>query len=209
MQTQQPATHNQQPTPMISEELEFRISQYADGSLPAADAVALEAALANDSEARAMLAEYRRLDGAMKRELALPVVNWDRLAGHLSDAVAAADERQQSNFTLRIGSGVSIWGRLAIAAMVLVAVGSAAWLGLRPARSTNVAIKPSLVQLAEITGPRAEAANRPAVEEVAIGPSASAGSVNYAVAEDIVYRTPRVVIASSRSDRQDSSPLPY
>ncbi len=190
---------------MISEELQFRISQYADGTLPATDAVALEATLAGDADARAMLVEYRKLTAAIDRELALPAVNWDRLAEHLSDTVAAADEQQQSNYTLRIGN----WGRLAIAAMVMIAVGSSAWLGLRPGRSTNVALKPSPVQLAEITGPRAEAAIQPAVEEVAIGPSASARNVNYAVAEDIVYRTPRVVIASSQSDRQDSSSLPY
>ena len=194
---------------MISEELEFRISQYADGSLPAEEVDALEAALASDAEARAMLADYRKLDTQLKRQFVLPAMNWERLAGHLSDAVAAADERAYASSPMRIGN----WVRVAIAAMVVLAVGSAAWLGMRPAKSTDVAIKPTahpaLLAVAEVSGPRVETSKQPTVEEVAIGPSKSASGVNYAIAEDLVYRTPRVVIASSGSIGQDTSSLPY
>jgi len=79
---------------VIDERLEFQISQYADGTLPAGDVAALEAVLASNAEARALLAEYQSLDGSLKRELPLPAMNWDRLAAHLSGAVAAEDERQ-------------------------------------------------------------------------------------------------------------------
>ena len=52
---------------MISEELEFQISQYADGSLSAEETAALEAVLASDSEAAALLADYRKLDATIQR----------------------------------------------------------------------------------------------------------------------------------------------
>src|SRR5437660_8410823 len=74
---------------------------------------------AYDIEARALLEDFRKLDGALKREMTLPAVNWDRLAERLSDAVAEEDERARRVY--RIGAW---WGRVAIAAMVLIAIGS-------------------------------------------------------------------------------------
>ncbi len=208
---------------MIDEQLEFRISQYADGSLPAEEIAALEALLASDAEARAMLESYRKLEVAMKRELTLPAVNWDRLAGHFSDALTAAEAQERSTYKIHVSTRTFVsrtWGRLAIAATVLLAIGTAAWLTLRPAHPTNVAMdvpaptsisphNPTLVAIAEISGPAAEASNGPAVEEVAIGPSPAAQHTNYAAAEDIIYRTPHVVIASSQLERQDSAWLPF
>ena len=38
---------------MITEQLEFRIAQYADGTLPASEVAALESELATSAEARA------------------------------------------------------------------------------------------------------------------------------------------------------------
>ena len=61
----------------------------------------------------------------------------------------------------------------------------------------------------EVGGP--EVSDKPAVEEVAVEPSDSAlaAAENYRIAEDIVYRPSRVVIASGDTDRQDSGRLPY
>src|SRR4051812_13161780 len=77
---------------MFDEQLEFQISQYADGTLPADEVAALEAILAADADARALLEEFRSLNASLKRELPLPAVRWDRLAEHLSAAVAAETE---------------------------------------------------------------------------------------------------------------------
>src|SRR4051812_40975261 len=110
---------------MMTEELEFQISQYADGTLPLSERAALETQLAADAEAREMLAEYRRLGEHLSRDLPpLPVVKWDRLAEHLSNVVAESD---QPAVICRItpagaSSGWSWRSRLAIAASVIVAV---------------------------------------------------------------------------------------
>lgn len=77
---------------MTFEELEFAISQYLDGTLPAAQVAELEARLAVDAAARALLDEYRRLDSALKLS-GVPALQWDRLAEHLSNAVAADAEQ--------------------------------------------------------------------------------------------------------------------
>src|SRR5947208_8726835 len=117
---------------MDREALEFQISQYADGTLPAGDVAALEARLADDAEAREMLAEYRRLDAHLARHLPpMPNVNWDRLAAHLSTAVAAEADAVPV-VAGRIGpASASTWtwrSRFAIAASVAIVLGTGALL---------------------------------------------------------------------------------
>jgi anti-sigma-K factor RskA len=190
---------------MISEELEFRIAQYADGSLPAAEVAELEAALAADAEARALLEEYRKLDTILKAEApALPNVRWDRLADHISKAV---DDEDRATTTYTI---TSWWVRsAAVAAVVAIAFGVVA---LWPRGNGNIAQNdpndhPTAVALIEVGGP--ETSSKPAVEEISVEPSALAEAGNYRIAEDIVYRPSRVIIASDDQNRQDSSRLPY
>ncbi len=192
---------------MISEELEFRISQFADGTLPAEEVAALEATLAGDAEARAMLASYRKLDSAIRAEMTTPAMDWDRLSTQISRTIAAHDEAMTTGVWGRIG----VWGKMAVAAMILLAIGGAALILLRPGVRTDLAIKPTAhrIELAEVTGPVAESASSVGVEDVAIGPAPSASSASYAAAEDIVYHAPLVVIASSQFQRQDSAALPY
>lgn len=76
---------------MTSDELEFAIAQYTDGTLPAGERAALEARLAADADARALLDEYRAVDATLKGP-AVPEFQWDRLAEQISGAVAAADQ---------------------------------------------------------------------------------------------------------------------
>src|SRR5690349_17255631 len=101
---------------MNSEQLEFQISQYVDGTLPAAEAAALEAVIASDADARTVLEDFRRLDVAMKNQAPLPPINWDRLAAHLSDAVAREDQATTS-IPIR-----NWWRPVAIAAAMLIAI---------------------------------------------------------------------------------------
>src|SRR5438105_19050 len=101
---------------MDREQLEFRISQYVDGTLPAAEVAALEAVLAADAEARAVLEDFRKLDAAMKDQARLPQIYWDRLAAHLSDAVARQDEAM-APASIAIRAPIRAWWRpLAVAA---------------------------------------------------------------------------------------------
>ncbi len=73
---------------MLDSRLEFLISQYLDGSLPAEDCRLLEKRLAADPAARALFEQHKALDAAMK-SLPLPEVHWDRFAQHISDAAVA------------------------------------------------------------------------------------------------------------------------
>jgi hypothetical protein len=47
------------------------------------------------------------------------------------------------------------------------------------------------------------------VEDVTIGPSPGGSGMNYAAAEDLIYHTPRVVIASNQVQRQDMGAFPF
>jgi hypothetical protein len=74
--------------------------------------------------------------------------------------------------------------------------------GTTPTPNTAVAI-------VEVSGPSIPAASQPAVAQVEIGPSPWARQTNFGVAEQVVYRPPRVLIASGQVDRQDSGRLPF
>jgi anti-sigma factor RsiW len=188
---------------MDREQLEFRISQYADGTLPAAEVAALEATLASDAQARALLEDFRKVDAALKTtELPLPTVNWDRLAEHISSAVADED-RATTSVPIR-----AWWiRRVAMAAAVLIVVGSVIFWPKRAGH--EVASNPPAVAIVQVSGPEAPSA-APVAEITLAAPAAIAPQENYRIAEDIIYRPPRVVIASGQADRQDTpSRLPY
>ena len=74
---------------MTRDELEYAISQYIDGVLPPLERSALEEQLAGDPEARAILAEYRKLDATLKASMPLPSIAWDRLTAEIQDSIAA------------------------------------------------------------------------------------------------------------------------
>jgi anti-sigma-K factor RskA len=194
---------------MMSEELEFRIAQYADGTLSAEEIAALETTLSGDAEARAMLESYRKLDAALKRELPLPAMDFDRLHRHLSDAVA---ERDRSMVTITLFPWKRAAG-VAVAAMVLIAVGSILFRSSKPAVVEEVAIvnppaATSAAPVVSVSGPAIQVAAAP-VEEVSIGPSpvAQRQPLTYAASEDLIYRAPRVVIASAYAKPEDTASL--
>ena len=60
---------------MNREQIEFAISQYLDGTLNPLKRAGVEAHLEKDADARALLEEYRRLDGVLKGALPEPAVN--------------------------------------------------------------------------------------------------------------------------------------
>ena len=203
---------------MIDEQHEFQIAQYADGTLPTADRAALEQMLATDAAARALLDEYRRLDATLKRELPMPAMNWDRLAAHLCDAVAEEDRA-----TTTIAWPLRNWGKIAAAAAIVLLIGTIALLTLRPATpggGGNVVVNvtpPSpqppatnnVTVVVVVTGPAAETTAAAPVVEINVGPSAWAKQTNFGVADSVVYREPRVTIASGRIERQDTGRLPF
>jgi anti-sigma factor RsiW len=215
---------------MIDEQLEFLISQYADGSLPESERALVDLRLQTDADARALLEEYRSLDATLKSSMPLPAVNWDRLAEHLSDAVATQrDEAHASGVWGRIGFGV----RLAIAACVmLAAVGLVVWTAMKSGGTPNttlvqgggnnpvvnpshVAVNPDLAPeqrpapVVIVRGPAAQSAPAAPVVVVSVGPSSDV-TPNWRAAEGVVTGPSRAIwIASSYDGAQDTQRLPY
>ena len=72
---------------MIDETLEFQITQYLDGDLPAEAVAALEERLGVDADAREVLEQYRKLNGVLDSALPVPAMNWDRVTARISSAV--------------------------------------------------------------------------------------------------------------------------
>ena len=219
---------------MIDEQLEFLISQYADGSLPESERTLVELRLQGNAEARTMLDEYRALDATLKSSMPLPAINWDRLAEHLSEAVAEHREARATTVLGRIGT----FGRLAIAACVVVAVGGIAlWTTIKPPRggdnttivhsgggNNNSAVEntpidpdttnvvppaPRPAPVVVVRGPAPQAAPEAPVVVIAVGPSASV-QPNWRAAEGVVTGPSRAIwIASSYEGAQDTQRLPY
>src|SRR5437763_2310389 len=158
-----------------------------------------------------------RFDEMLRSASPTPVLNWDRLASQLSGAVAAEAEREEEDekpaVLGRIG-WVRTFGRLAVAACVLVVTG----LGLRTYMMTGgntntgvphaiapTPVPPTLADATpkvEIDVSTAEAAKQPAVADVSIGPSKS-----YAASDEGYHyqanRSPVVIVtpADRASDR--------
>jgi negative regulator of sigma E activity len=78
---------------MSPEQLEFILTQYLDGTLPAEEAGALERALESDPRAQALRDEHERLT-ALLRSQALPEMDWDEVARDLSAVVTGNVDEQ-------------------------------------------------------------------------------------------------------------------
>lgn len=194
---------------MTRDELEFSISQYLDGTLVEAEENALEARLATDADARALLAEYRSLDRVL-RASPLPAVDYAGLASRISEAVAREEEPARS-YKLHWVRTVSA---LALAACVVVAAG----LGIRrlqvdPRPGDMIATVPERPQVEPKrivvvdNIPRPTPSTAP-VAIVSVGPApASPDRSTYArYAEDLLSRPSQVIIARSGYEAHDAPP---
>jgi anti-sigma factor RsiW len=187
---------------MTRDELEFSISQYLDGTLAAAERDALDERLATDAEARAVLAEYSAVQGALA-SAPLPDVKWDRFAREISASVAREELPAQSY-------KISRWfspARLAIAASVLVAGG----IGFSLLRDRDVpkTVEPFKIVMVEETSPAAPIPEP--VMQIAVGPSDAAADepIVLRYADGVVQRPSRAVIVSAAPAAQDSTLTPF
>lgn len=190
---------------MITEELEFQISQYIDGQLSADDAARLESLASADPDVAGTLARYRQLDAQLRDVLAPPAYDENALTESIT---AALDDRQSQKRDV-IFVMPAVWARragLAIAACLVAAVGT--WLVLsqsNPAANKTTAEGTNRGTI-HVTGPRVQVAEAPAVTEIRIGPARNAMAMfaNEAAADVVVGRPSRVVIASSQAPSDDS-----
>lgn len=186
---------------MIDQEMEFQISQYIDGQLPAEDAARIATLAVSDPQVARLIAEYRALD----QQLKTPVPDYDAEALTASIAVSL-DERQAIKRQVKFSiSGV--WVRrvgIAMAACVVVAVGTVLVLN---SSSTG----PVASGTAQVLGPQVEVATAPAITEIRIAPAGSGTAeiyANQAASEVVIGRPSRAVIASSRFPADDSRGWP-
>jgi anti-sigma factor RsiW len=198
---------------MADEEIEFAISQYADGTLPEDQRGEIEARLVNDIEARRLLEQYRRIDAALRHTSpAIPDLNWNTLAEHLS---ATIDREERDRLLIPLGDAP--WHRRMrlvplAAAAALVLSSALALLIYNQSTRTSQTVQPggSGVQVsAVVEGPKPESSTGPSETIVHIGP-APAADIDVRLAENIVSRPSRVVWIASGDDRvQDREPALY
>ena len=191
---------------MLDEQLEFAISQYADGTLPPSRRSAVEAQIAADPELAALLEEYRQIGTALQSTPKMPVINWDRLASHLSAAVADSDVLDQP-IPLYANPWVRRFASLAVAACLAVAIG----IGFDRGKKSPSAVPSGPTQLA-VTGPVADAPAGAVVQQITIGPSPAVAmeDATWRYSDSGVVAQPqRVVIASSDAPVQDTPATPY
>lgn len=198
---------------MDREQLEFRICQYLDGTVPAEEIDALQQILDRDADARAMLAEHRRLKGHFAA--ALPSLDWDRLAGHLSAAVADSERQAEADRRRLHFAWIAPWGKLAAAASVVLAMTAALLVARhehRPAAvvPTQVAQRPSDIVIVA----QPERPTGPSTEQITIGPSPAlaANGGDWRYAQGVVAEPGPSVVVSRADVRQPghdaNAPLP-
>jgi anti-sigma-K factor RskA len=194
----------------MNEELEFLISQYADGTLGEEASRALEAQLAEDAEARAVLDAHRRLTG-MLRDMPLPAgVQWDRLAARIDSAITDAAEEAEAPASYRMFTSRFAWGAVGLAASVLIAAGLAIRMFGGPAHTLPGHVEVAVTHLMHVTGPSVEVATGPAMSDVSIGPGK--GLANQSAPNiygDLVSRPSSVLVASGAPAADDTPQLPF
>lgn len=187
---------------MQHDELEFLISQYADGTLDEADRATVERALQDDAGARVMLQEHQALTRLM-RGVPMPVVRWDRLEQTLSGAI---DDQLQVR--MRRASWLMRPAGLAMAASVMIAFGIAAHFMLTQKSSTPIHPSASHSLVIELSEPDKPQGKVVSEISVSAGGAYAKDSTLAPYADDIDTRPSHVVIASGAS-AQTSSGLPF
>ena len=176
---------------MTSEQLEYQISQYLDGTLNEFERQQLEAHLATNPAARELLREYQKLDSVLRSGVGLPAVNWDRFAQHVSDQLA--DEPVPAKIYV-----MPVWrrvGTVAMAASVAIAVSLGVWIVLKSETNTGQ-ISPAAV--VRVTGPAVEQGTDAGTLVVQLAPPSTGNkALTIRVRDDAMAARPaRLIIAS-------------
>lgn len=192
---------------MNAEQVEFLISQYADGTITPADRVALEGHLDANPDARRLVDEYRELNDLLRTAAPeVPAFDFGAMASRINAAIddhnTAAEPIRLRLPWARVGAG------LAVAACVLLAVG----LWLRPAGepapsnptvATTGNDRLGIVRVAILAPEDARLEYGPALQQIRIGPPADQ-TFSRATSEAIVTRPNTLFIAKADEPAQDT-----
>ena len=105
---------------MLESDLEFLISQYLDGTLPADEKGALLRRVETDADARKLLEEYQRLEDVLKAQ-PVPELPLQQLNARIAAAVSEEPATYKMPW-LRYGARIAIAACLVIASIVGVRV---------------------------------------------------------------------------------------
>lgn len=204
---------------MNRDQLEFAVSQYAEGGLSADQEAALKQVIEGDPEAEKILEVERSLSSLLAVGLGeVPAVDYEQLFGNISQAVAQADAPQVK--TYRIGS----WNwpaRLALAASVLI-VGFVGYHFYAPSSgpviSNGVAVEHpqqianaprSSTQIQVLTAAISSPSAASAVSRIAIGPSPAAATAALGHYEGVFSSRSGKVAISAGLEPADKPDFPY
>jgi hypothetical protein len=193
---------------MISEDLEFLVSQFADGSIAGAELEAARVRIESDADATALLAEYRRVDVMLTAAAGMPAIDFDRFQSHLSSVIDA----DRPAVAGRIGfSSWRTWSAVAAGVLIAVGVGS---LAHRSAVTTPV-VQPNPIAIIPrpsktpgemlVVGPTVEAPSGPGSVEISIGPSPALAARDAAwqyADSDVVSKPSSAVVIAARPSRR-------
>jgi len=179
---------------MNTDDLEFLISQYVDGTLDPEQAAGLEAVLRTDGEARAMLADHRRVTALLLDNTALPAIRFDRLAEVIASNIDQS-EAQRVEQVYRFAFGRWAAGAAVVAACVLIG-----FVTLRNdgGVTTDIAgvVAAGGQRVVEIDGPRVELASAPRVVQVSIDSPMNAALVATLSWQDLSPAGARIVVSA-------------
>jgi hypothetical protein len=201
---------------MTRDELEFLLSQYHDGTLPPLERDRADEILANDASARAILAEYQKLDVLVRQVPGAPSLDWDRVHARFSGAVTESGDLPVAR-SFQISRYRWIARSVAAAALVVIIVGVVFRASSDKVRS-DAAPKVQIV-----IGPAASNATidvvahdvlhaRPsdrAVAQVSIGPAPEVTGALWRYDDSVIVRPSRVIIAAGGEPAQDGGASPF
>ena len=209
---------------MIDDNLQFALSQYADGTLAETQRGAVEQLLVHDAEARQTVAEYRRLSMLLAASVRpLPSVDWPRLTQQISGAIdrshsipgtaaIGAEQAASEAYSVAWGRGPLLW---AIAASLVIA-SSLVWLSLQQSSKVTPALAitpPAIIepiqvaQIADVRVFQGDIASGPAVIHVSVGPSSTIEQASlWQLYPEVVQRPASISIAGGPGQIQRDEP---
>ena len=212
---------------MIDDNLQFALSQYADGTLTQTQRGAVEQLLVHDAEARQTVAEYRRLNMLLAASVRpLPNVDWLRLTQQISAAIdrshsipgtaaIGAEQAASEAYSMAWGRGPLTW---AIAASLVIA-SSLVWISLQESSkvTATLAIAPPAIpaniepiqraQVADVRVLQVDIASGPAVIHISVGPSAAIEQSSlWLLYPEVVQRPTSISIAGGPGQIQRDEP---
>jgi anti-sigma factor RsiW len=178
-----------------NDRLEFLLTQYLDGSLPAPERQSLEARLASDPSLRKTLEEYAQLDELLRTGMPVPRDQRDDLGHRISSAVSMLPDPRP---TLRLAPFIAAGAALAACVLVVVTLRFTPQPAPVPVATTiEPTPAPVVVASAQVIGPMSETPTGHASASITLGGPPSDAAMTFDTAQPIVSQPSRVFIASA------------